>query len=65
MAALPKLIKLSPVIVKDVFNRLLGVGGHSGQDAAITPSELMVALHNIDPNQCEIKAVIKGNSTYL
>ena len=26
-AALPKLIKLTPVVVKEVFNRLLGVGG--------------------------------------
>ena len=60
LAALPRLIKLSPAIVKEVFNRLLGVGGHVGQDAALTPSELMVALHNIDPAVCDIKSVIKG-----
>ena len=60
LAALPRLIKLSPAIVKEVFNRLLGVGGHVGQDAALTPSELMVALHNMDPAVCDIKSVIKG-----
>jgi len=31
VAALPKLIKLNPVVVKEVFNRLLGV--HSELDA--------------------------------
>jgi len=61
--ALPKLIKLTPVVVKEVFNRLLGVGGHVGQEAALSPSELMVELHKINPSKCELKTVIKGMDT--
>merc|ERR1719315_821892 len=58
-AALPKLIKLNPVVVKEVFNRLLGTSSsqHSG---AMTPADLMIALHNIDPVKCDIQTVIKA-----
>ena len=28
----------------------------------LTPDELLVALHNIDPNKCDMKTIIKGNS---
>jgi len=58
-AALPKLIKLNPVVVKEVFNRLLGTSStqHSG---AMTPADLMIALHNIDPAKCDIPTVIKA-----
>jgi len=27
----------------------------------LTPAELLIALHNIDPSKCELKTVIKGN----
>lgn len=57
-AALPKLIKLNPVVVKEVFNRLLGLHGES----PMTPSELLIALHLIDPTKAEIKAVMKATS---
>lgn len=57
-SALPKLIKLNPVVVKEVFNRLLGILGES----PITPSELLIALHLIDPSKAEIKAVMKATS---
>jgi hypothetical protein len=26
----------------------------------LTPAELLIALHNIDPSKCELKTVIKG-----
>lgn len=58
ISALPKLIKLNPVVVKEVFNRLLGIHGES----PITPSELLIALHLIDPSKAEIKAVMKATS---
>jgi len=58
-AALPKLIKLNPVVVKEVFNRLLG-SGSSGQTAALAPPDLMIALHNIEPEKCDMKTVIKA-----
>ncbi|XP_063228750.1 symplekin isoform X2 [Bacillus rossius redtenbacheri] len=61
VAALPKLIKLNPVVVKEVFNRLLGT--HSEYHSSpITPAELLIALHNIDPLKCELKMVIKATS---
>jgi len=58
-AALPKLIKLNPVVVKEVFNRLLGTGS-SAQSGAMTPADLMIALHNIDSAKCDMKTIIKA-----
>jgi len=60
IAALPKLIKLNPIVVKEVFNRL--VGTHAEHTSPISPSDLLVALHTIDPNKCELKTVIKATS---
>lgn len=58
-AALPKLIKLNPVVVKEVFNRLLGSASNN-QTGAMTPPDLMIALHNIDPSKCDIQTIIKA-----
>jgi symplekin len=44
-----------------VFNRLLGVTS-SGQNGAMSPAELLIALHNIDPAKCDMKTVIKATS---
>ncbi|XP_054261874.1 symplekin-like [Macrosteles quadrilineatus] len=60
IAALPKLIKLNPIVVKEVFNRL--VGSHSEHSSPISPTDLLVALHVIDPIKCELKTVIKATS---
>ncbi|RUS89143.1 hypothetical protein EGW08_003086 [Elysia chlorotica] len=62
MEALPKLIKLNPMVVKEVFNRLMGshVNNESMYQSPLTPVELLVALHNIDPNKCDIKTTIKA-----
>ncbi|KAL0272117.1 UNVERIFIED_CONTAM: hypothetical protein PYX00_005209 [Menopon gallinae] len=63
IAALPKLIKLNPVVVKEVFNRLLGTNTDSSEFVSpITPAELLIALHTIDPAVCELKVVIKATS---
>ncbi|XP_035672890.1 symplekin-like isoform X2 [Branchiostoma floridae] len=63
VAALPKLIKLNPIVVKEVFNRLLGTqhagDGNAGQ-SPLTPGELLVALHNIDTAKCDMKSIIKA-----
>ena len=58
-AALPKLIKLNPGVVKEVFNRLLGVGTDANS-GAMSPADLLIALHNIDPQKCDMKTVIKA-----
>lgn len=59
--ALPKLIKLNPVVVKEVFNRLLGIHGES----PLSPTELLVALHVIDNSKADLKTVIKACSLCL
>jgi len=58
-AALPKLIKLNPGVVKEVFNRLLGVSTN-GKNGAMSAADLLIALHNIDPAKCDMKTVIKA-----
>jgi len=58
-AALPKLIKLNPGVVKEVFNRLLGVSTN-GVVGALSAADLMIALHNIDPAKCDMKTVMKA-----
>lgn len=64
IAALPKLIKLNPVVVKEVFNRLLGSNVESSANftSPVTPAELLIALHMIDPSKCDVKTVIKATS---
>ncbi|KAJ8940017.1 hypothetical protein NQ314_010848 [Rhamnusium bicolor] len=61
ISALPKLIKLNPVVVREVFNRLLGLHG----DSPITPTELLVSLHLIDSNKADLKTVMKATSVCL
>ncbi|XP_053552838.1 symplekin isoform X2 [Bombina bombina] len=58
--ALPKLIKLNPIVVKEVFNRLLGDIGPSM--SPLTPGDLLVALHNIDSSKCDMKSIIKATN---
>lgn len=62
--ALPKLIKLNPIVVKEVFNRLLGTqhGDGSSSISPLTPGDLLVALHNIDSSKCDMKSVIKATN---
>jgi len=46
-----------------VFNRLLGTHNNDSgvpHTSPITPAELLIALHNIDPTKAELKTVIKG-----
>ena len=63
IAALPKLIRLNPIVVKEVFHRLLmsHQADSSAGQSPLTPAELLIALHNIDPNKCDMKSIIKGS----
>ncbi|GIX99472.1 symplekin [Caerostris darwini] len=56
--ALPELIKLNPTVVKEVFHRLVG----SNLVSPLSPTDLLVALHNIDSSQCNLKTIIKATS---
>uniref|UniRef100_A0AAY5EW32 Symplekin n=1 Tax=Electrophorus electricus TaxID=8005 RepID=A0AAY5EW32_ELEEL len=64
--ALPKLIKLNPIVVKEVFNRLLGTQHSEGSSSMspLTPGELLIALHNIDSTKCDMKSIIKGKECF-
>lgn len=61
IAALPKLIKLNPVVVKEVFNRLLGGHGDVVYQSPLTPAELLIALHNFD-DKVDMKTTIKATN---
>ncbi|KAL0829046.1 hypothetical protein ABMA28_003914 [Loxostege sticticalis] len=61
LAALPKLIKLNPVVVKEVFNKLLGLQ-NPNEESPVTPVELMIALHLIDPSKADLKYIIKATA---
>lgn len=49
------------MVVKEVFNRLLGFHG----DSPITPTDLLVSLHLIDANKADLKTVMKATSMCL
>uniref|UniRef100_A0A0K2TH07 Symplekin n=1 Tax=Lepeophtheirus salmonis TaxID=72036 RepID=A0A0K2TH07_LEPSM len=53
IAALPKLIRLNQIVVKEVFSRLLSSNG------PLSASDLLIALHTID---CDMKIVIKATA---
>ncbi|XP_028179055.1 symplekin [Ostrinia furnacalis] len=61
LAALPKLIKLNPVVVKEVFNKLLGLQ-NPNEESPVDPVELMIALHLIDPSKADLKYIIKATA---
>lgn len=66
ISMLPKVLRLNNV--KDVFNRLLGIGPefeNTNKTLVLMPSELLVALHTLDPAKCELKFVVKATSMCL
>ncbi|XP_037954721.1 symplekin [Teleopsis dalmanni] len=66
LIALPKFLKLNQVVVREVFNRLLGIGAeYANQRVATTPPEILVALHTIDLSVCDLKSVLRGTSICL
>lgn len=67
LAALPKLLQLNPVMVKEVFNRLLGIGSEFERTTILPMSaaDLLVALHTLDSTKIDLKLVIKAISLCL
>ena len=39
---------------------LYTVSANATYESPLTPADLLVALHNIDPNKCDMKTIIKG-----
>ena len=63
ISALPQLIKLSQAVVKEVFNRLLGINVNIAlHKSPLSPAELLVALHQIDGSSCDLKTIINATS---
>uniref|UniRef100_A0A182PI55 Symplekin n=1 Tax=Anopheles epiroticus TaxID=199890 RepID=A0A182PI55_9DIPT len=66
LSALPKLIKLNPGVVKEVFNRLLGIGvEYDTAELPLNSVELLVALHTIETSKVELKFIVKATSLCL
>ncbi|CAB3227848.1 unnamed protein product [Arctia plantaginis] len=62
LAALPKLIKLNPIVVKEVFNKLLGLQSTHEEYSPVSPADLLVALHLIDPSKDDLVFIIKATA---
>lgn len=66
LIALPKFLKLSEAVVKDVFKRLLGIGQeYSLAQMPLTPTELMVALHKLDATKVELRLIMQATTLCL
>lgn len=67
IAALPRILRLNPIMVKEVFTRLLGIGNEfeNIKTLPVTATELLVALHTLDPAKIELKFVVKATSICL
>lgn len=64
LEALPKFMQLTPIVLKEVFNRALGAS--HGQTGPLSASELLVALHNIESSKTvDVKIVIRSISLLL
>ncbi|XP_013162080.1 PREDICTED: symplekin isoform X2 [Papilio xuthus] len=62
LAALPKLIKLNPAVVREVFNKLLGLQNSMDEEPPVSPQDLLVELHLIDPSKADLKYIIKATA---
>ncbi|CAF1253475.1 unnamed protein product [Adineta steineri] len=62
-----KIIKLTQPVVKEVFNRLLDLNASSETSHAspIVPFELLIALHQISSEECELKTVMNAATLCL
>ncbi|XP_008560409.2 symplekin [Microplitis demolitor] len=65
IAILPKLIKLNPLVVKEVINRLSFAANRNAdpsQKSPLTPTELMIALHNLKSTEVDLKTLVAGTA---
>lgn len=63
---LPKLLKQKQSTVKDVFNRLLGIGPeYETRSLPLSATEVLVALHTINTAQVELKFVVNATTICL
>lgn len=60
LAALPEMLTLKDVVVKEVFNRLLGLGPYETKTLPISATDLLVALHQIDIKKEKLKCLVNA-----
>lgn len=60
IVALPELLLLKDVVVKEVFNRILGLGPYEARSLPISATELLVALHQIDIKKEKLKCLVNA-----
>lgn len=60
LAALPELLTLKDAVVKEVFNRLLGLGQYESKSLPISSIELLVALHQIEIKKEKLKCLVNA-----
>lgn len=60
IVALPELLLLKDVIVKEVLNRLLGLGQYEVRSLPLSATELLVALHQIDIKKEKLKCLVNA-----
>lgn len=69
IAALPKLLRLNPIVLKEVFKRLLGIGADNDSNTTrvlpLSAADLLVALHTLDPTKIELKFVVQATTICL
>ncbi|XP_050547676.1 symplekin-like, partial [Daktulosphaira vitifoliae] len=60
---LPQLVKLNPNVVKEVFNRILGINSTiANANPSLSPAELLIALHTMETDPNDLKFIIKATS---
>lgn len=67
LTMLPKVLSLHPIVVKEVFNRLLGLGADFEHivNFPLTPVELLVALHTLDTAKISLKFMVQATTMCL
>lgn len=67
LTMLPKVLSLHPAVVKEVFNRLLGLGVDYEHIVSfpLTPVELLVAMHTLDAAKISLKCIVQATTMCL
>lgn len=69
IAAMPKLLRLNPIVLQQVFKRLLGIGTDAdaitNQKLPLSAADLLIALHTLDPTKIELKYVVQATTICL
>lgn len=67
ITVLPKLLRLNPVVVKEVFKRILNIGSEYDtiKTLPMSPAELLITLHTLDLTKIELRFVVQATTICL